>query len=44
MPVLFALVLVSLSNIQDHLEDPFDGVGEDDVTINVEQFVARLYD
>ncbi|GAB1263788.1 hypothetical protein NBRC116493_30590 [Aurantivibrio infirmus] len=44
MPVLFSLVLVSLSNIQDHLENPFDGVGEDDVVINVEQFVRRLND
>lgn len=42
MPVLFSLVLVSLSNIQDHLENPFDGVGEDDIAINVEQFVDRL--
>jgi len=44
MPVLFSLILVSLSNIQDHLENPFDGIGEDDISINVEQFVARLYD
>ena len=44
MPVLFSLVLVSLSNIQDHLENPFDGVGEDDITINVEQFIDRLTD
>ena len=42
MPVLFSLVLVSLSNIQDHLEDPFDGVGEDDITINVDQYVSHL--
>ncbi len=44
MPVLFSLVLVSLSNIQDHLENPFDGVGEDDITINVDHFLGRLYD
>ncbi len=44
MPVLFSLILVSLSNIQDHLENPFDGIGEDDVTINVDQFIRRLYD
>ena len=42
MPVLFALVLVSLDNIQEHLENPFDQVGEDDVTINAEKFVDRL--
>lgn len=44
MPVLFSLVLVSLSNIQDHLENPFDGVGEDDITVNVEEFLDRLYE
>ena len=44
MPILFSLVLVSLSNIQDHLENPFDGIGEDDIKINVDQFLSRLYD
>lgn len=44
MPVLFSVVLVSLSNIQDHLENPFDQDGEDDITLNVEQFSSRLYD
>ncbi len=42
MPVLFSVILVSLDNIQEHLENPFDQVGEDDVNINVEKFVARL--
>ncbi len=42
MPVLFALVLVSLDNIQEHLENPFDQIGEDDVMINAEKFVDRL--
>ncbi len=42
MPVLFSVILVSLDNIQDHLENPFDQVGEDDVAINAEKFVARL--
>lgn len=42
MPVLFSVILVSLENIQEHLEDPFDLVGEDDVVINVEKFIARL--
>ncbi|MCB1628931.1 MAG: hypothetical protein KDI51_02920 [Xanthomonadales bacterium] len=42
MPVLFSLVLVSLHNIQNHLENPFDGVGEDDISINVEAFLRRL--
>jgi hypothetical protein len=44
MPALFSLILVSLSNIQDHLENPFDGIGEDDISVNVEEFMARLYD
>lgn len=42
MPVLLSIILVSLANIQDHLENPFDQIGEDDVTINVEKFVQRL--
>ncbi|MCP4898312.1 MAG: hypothetical protein GY906_15165 [bacterium] len=35
VPVLFSIILVSLDNIQNHLENPFDQIGEDDVTINV---------
>jgi hypothetical protein len=42
MPVLLSVILVSLDNIQDHLENPFDQIGEDDVTINAEKFVNRL--
>ena len=42
MPILFSLILVGLDNIQNHLENPFDQVGEDDVVINAEKFVARL--
>ncbi|MHC4954309.1 MAG: hypothetical protein ACYTGZ_10495 [Planctomycetota bacterium] len=42
IPVLFTVILVSLDNIQAHLENPFDQVGEDDVAINVEKFVASL--
>ena len=33
--VLYSLVLVSLDNIQDHLENPFDGVGADDLHLDV---------
>lgn len=29
--VAFAFVLVGLDNVQDKLEDPFDGIGDDDV-------------
>jgi len=42
LPVLFAFVLTSLDNIQIHLENPFDQIGEDDVIINVEKFEDRL--
>ena len=42
MPVLFSLILVGLDNIQEHLENPFDQIGEDDVVINAELFVERL--
>lgn len=42
MPILFAVVLMSLENIQEHLENPFDQIGEDDIHINVDKFVARL--
>ena len=42
MPVLFTLILVGLSNIQDNLENPFDQIGVDDVAIDPERFVASL--
>lgn len=42
MPILFAVILVSLGNIQSHLENPFDQVGQDDVMINAEKFADRL--
>ncbi len=42
MPILFTVILVSLDNIQEHLENPFDQVGEDDVSINAEKFVLSL--
>ena len=31
IPVLFNTILVSLDNIQEHLENPFDQIGEDDI-------------
>ncbi len=34
MPILYSFILVSLDNIQDHLENPYDNVGEDDIDIN----------
>lgn len=42
MPVLFALILVGLANIQDELENPFDQIGVDDVAIDPERFIASL--
>ncbi len=42
IPVLLTMILVSLENIQEHLENPFDQVGEDDIVFNVEKFVGNL--
>ena len=42
MPILFAFILVGLDNIQEHLENPFDQIGVDDVAINAEKFVDSL--
>ncbi|MBN2893356.1 MAG: hypothetical protein JXL97_15900 [Bacteroidales bacterium] len=42
MPVLFALIFTSLDNIQEHLENPFDQLGEDDIKINAEKFTKTL--
>lgn len=42
MPVLFSLILVGLSNIQDDLENPFDQIGEDDVAIDPDRFIDSL--
>lgn len=40
---LYAFVLVSLDNIQDHLENPFDGIGTDDLKLNViDEIVGAL--
>lgn len=42
IPILLTMILVSLENIQEHLENPFDQVGEDDISFNVEKFIERL--
>lgn len=39
IPVLFAMVLTGLDNIQEHLENPFDQIGEDDIRIHPEKFL-----
>ncbi len=38
MPIIFSFILVSLDNIQGHLENPFDQIGEDDIKFDVEDF------
>ncbi|MEP2671196.1 MAG: hypothetical protein ABJH04_19490 [Cyclobacteriaceae bacterium] len=43
MPILYSFILVSLDNIQDHLENPYDNIGEDDIDINAEA-TERLLD
>lgn len=40
---LYSFVLVSLDNIQDHLENPYDGIGPDDLRIDVaDKYVSIL--
>jgi hypothetical protein len=42
MPILFALIFTGLANIQDDLENPFDGIGRDDVAIDPDRYLATL--
>jgi predicted neutral ceramidase superfamily lipid hydrolase len=42
MPVLYSFILVSLDNIQDHLEHPFDEMGEDDVKIDLDEEMSAI--
>jgi predicted membrane chloride channel (bestrophin family) len=42
MPVLFSFILVSLDNIQQHLENPFDQIGEDDIKFDVDKFAQAI--
>lgn len=42
MPILYSFILVSLDNIQDHLENPFDDVGEDDIRIEEQEIIALM--
>lgn len=42
MPVLYSFILVSLDNIQDHLEHPFDEIGEDDIRIDAEEIISHM--
>ena len=42
IPVLYSFILISLINIQEHMEDPFDGIGEDDIRIQSGRFSRLL--
>lgn len=42
MPILYSFILVSLDNIQDHLEHPFDEVGEDDIRIEDKEIISLM--
>ncbi len=42
IPLVYSFILISLINIQDHMEDPFDGIGEDDIKIEPERFGSLL--
>ena len=42
MPILYSFILVSLDNIQDHLENPFDDVGEDDIQIDENEALRMI--
>jgi hypothetical protein len=42
MPVLYSFILVSLDNIQDHLEHPFDEIGEDDIRIDEQEIISHM--
>lgn len=42
LPILFAMILTGLDNIQEHLENPFDQIGEDDIKIHPEKFLQTI--
>jgi hypothetical protein len=42
MPVLYSFILVSLDNIRDHLEHPFDDVGEDDIRFDQSEIISHM--
>lgn len=41
--VLYSIILVSLDNLQEHLENPFDQVGEDDIRFEVDELDASMH-
>jgi len=42
LPILFSFILVSLDNIQDHLENPFDQLGEDDIRLEIKEMEVMM--
>jgi len=40
--ILYSLVLVSLDNIQEDLENPYDAVGEDDVNLDISEEYMKI--
>jgi len=42
MPLLFSFILVSLDNIQMHLENPFDQLGEDDIKFDKKELLVSM--
>lgn len=40
--IVYSLVLVSLNNIQEDLENPFDSIGEDDMKLDVYSSYAKI--
>jgi hypothetical protein len=42
IPVLYSFILVGLDNIQDHLENPFDDIGEDDIHFKAKEIIELL--
>ena len=37
MLILYSFILASLKNIQAHLKNPFDEIGEDDIVIDADE-------
>ncbi len=42
MPILYSFILVSLDNIQEQLEHPFDEIGEDDIRIDETSVTSHM--
>lgn len=43
LAIMYGLVLTSLDNIQDDLEDPFDGIGSDDISLDFPDMLSPEY-